>query len=273
MRIGWTVGNSRVTFNSRKEIWFRWFPDEDFMLRGNRSRDRSGEGGARRVRHRDRGPAWHEVDDPVTVSAWQVLARAVAPERALHLLRNRGSAGDPRHLDKFGAIALLPERVGLFALDAGGTPTLLGEGRRIDAALKYSFDNVKDGGWHTDFDAAIDAGNGSSADGPGRDHVPRWPPHGSRRRTIQSGQRRRDDELLEDAIANGGFAFLAQDTPTNNAPLEPTTYQAPRADLVSFLTDGGGRGGRSPRVATELSRLKCLLKRSESMSRTWRRRP
>ena len=57
--------------------------------------------------------------------------------------------------------------------------------------------------------------------------------------------------LLDDAVANGAFAFLRQDTATNNTPHEPTPYQSPRADLVGIPADGCRRRERCARVATD----------------------
>ena len=105
----------------------------------------------------------------------------------------------------------------------------------IDASLRYSFANVQEGGWHTDFDAAVAAGMGlriSDEAMVDRALGAAW--------VIAVGLSAADGaaavtELVDDAVANGAFAFLQQDTATNNTPGHPTSYQAPRSDLLAFL--------------------------------------
>ena len=231
----WDPARARVTFRTRRELWFRWFPDEDFTLHGVAPEEPDEAAALAEFDAAVAGRPWYTLTDPAVASAWQVLARAVAPERALHLLRRRGEPGDPGHLEALGRIALLPERVALFALDDQGAPASIGEGRPIDPALRYSMASVQPGGWHTDFDAALEAGMGlrlAQSDAIQRALDAQW--------IIAVGISKGDGAaamttLIDDALANGGFAFLQQDTPTNNTPDEPTPYQAPSADLLSFL--------------------------------------
>ena len=223
-----------VTFTTQRQIWFRWYPDEDFTLHGIAP---PSEGEIDALKRFDRSlgsKMWHALDDPDVVSAWQTLSREIAPERALHLIRHRGDPGDPKHLEALGTITLLPEKVALFALGPTGPPSLLGEGKAIDPKLHYSLANVQEGGWHTDFDAALDAGMGLrlTGDAVQRALAASW--------IIAVGIAKGSgatamNTLLKDAVANGAFAFLRQDTPTNNTPSEPTPYQVPRANLMTFL--------------------------------------
>src|SRR5206468_377382 len=74
----WTLGSAKVTFKSRKEIWFRWFPDEDFMLRGIAPADVSESAALAAFDAAIDGRPWHRLNDPEVVSAWQVLSLAVA---------------------------------------------------------------------------------------------------------------------------------------------------------------------------------------------------
>lgn len=231
----WHLDATRVTLRARREIWFRWYPDEDFSLHGVAPISQAESEALARFDEARGGKSWYELDAAAVVSAWQTLSRDVAPDRALHLIRHRDEPGDPNYLDALGRIALLPKRVALFALDAGGAVSLLAEGGAIDPELRYSMANVQEGGWHTDFDAALAAGMGLRlAD---QAQVKRaldasW--------IIAVGLSEADGAaamtgFLDDALANGAFAFLRQDSPTNNTPHEPTPHQSPRADLLAFL--------------------------------------
>ena len=223
-----------VTFTTQRQIWFRWYPDEDFTLHGVAPPTKEETQAIKRFDASIGSKLWFSLDDPDVVSAWQTLSREMAPERALHLIRHRGDPGDPKFLEKLGKITLLPEKVALFALGTSGPPVLLGEGKAIDPALRYSLANVQQGGWHTDFNAALDAGMGLRLTGNAVQTAldASW--------IIAVGLAKEAgatamNTLLADAVANGAFAFLQQDTPTNNTPNEPTPYQTPRANLLAFL--------------------------------------
>lgn len=226
---------TNVTFTTRREIWFRWYPDEDFALHGIAPITQIESDALARFDESRAGKPWYDLNDAAVVSAWQTLSRDLAPERALHLIRHRDQPGDPDHLSALGRIAMLPDRVSLFVRDADGSVSLLAEGTPIDSELRYSMANVQAGGWHTDFDAALKAGMGLRVVDNGavnRVLAAEW--------IIAVGLSKADGAaalttLIDDAVANGAFAFLRQDTPTNNTPHEPTTYQSSRADLVSFL--------------------------------------
>jgi hypothetical protein len=230
----WRLGAARATFQ-RREIWFRWFPDDDFSLRGIAPPSEQENEALARFEAACAGKPWHAVDDAAVISAWQVLSREVAPERAMHLIRHRGEPGDPNFLDAAGKMTLLPEKVALFALDAAGAATLLGESRAIDPALRYSIAALRPGGWLTDFDVALNAGMGLRLvdnAAVSRALAASW--------IVAVGLSKEDGAaamttLTNDAVANGAFAFLPQDTPTNNAPHAPTPYKTPRADLLGFL--------------------------------------
>ncbi len=227
---------ANVTFQAQRQIWFRWYPDEDFALHGVAPATDGELATLARFDAAITGHTWHALDQPAVVSAWQVLSREMAPERALYLLRHRTESGDPHHLDVIGTIPLLPEKVALFGLFGSGDPVLLGEGSTIDPAVaRYSVGNLQQGGWHTDFDAAIKAGMALRLTAPeavSRALEASW--------IIAVGVSKQNGTtamttLLRDAIANGAFAFVPQDTATNNTPGEPTTYRSSRADLIGFL--------------------------------------
>jgi hypothetical protein len=231
----WRLDATEVTFNTRREIWFRWYPDDDFSLRGIAPPTEAESAALGRFDAACAGKPWHALDDAAVVSAWQACSREVEPERALHLLRHRADPGDPNYLQKIGQVALLPEKVALFALDEAGSASLLAEGSMIDPALRYSFKELQSGGWMTDFDVALKAGMGlrlSAASAVTKALGAAW--------IIAVGICTDDGAsalttLIDDAVANGGFAFLPQDTPTNNTPQTPTSYRTPRADLLGFL--------------------------------------
>lgn len=222
------------------EIWFRWFPDDDFSLRGIAPPTEQELAALARFDSSIAGKAWHDVGDATVVAAWQALAREVEPERALHLIRNRGESGDPNHLDALGKISLLPEKVALFGLNSDGAATLLGEGALIDPELRYSFAALQPGGWLADFEVAVTAGMGvriTNGAAVANALSSRW--------IVAVGIS--SDEgvaavtsLIDDAVANGAFAFLPQDTPTNNTPHAPTPYRTPHTDLVGFLQTAAG---------------------------------
>src|SRR5207237_4443726 len=96
---------------TQREIWFRWFPDDDFALRGVAPEIAEESAALARFDAAAAGKPWHALDDAAVVSAWQALSREMAPDRALHLLRHRGVPGDPDFLRALGRMALLPERV------------------------------------------------------------------------------------------------------------------------------------------------------------------
>ena len=135
-----------------------------------------------------------------------------------------------------GTIPLLPEKVVLFGLFGSGEPVLLGEAGPIDpAVVRYTVGNLRQGGWHTDFDAAIKAGMALRLTAPeavSRALEASWIIAVGL--TTQNGTTAMTT-LLRDSIANGAFAFVPQDTATNNTPGEPTPYRSSRADLIGFL--------------------------------------
>ena len=98
----WRLDATTVRFNTQRQIWFRWFPDDAFALRGIAPPTEQELAAIARFDSACAGKPWHAVDDAVVVSAWQTLSREVEAERALHLIRHRGDSGDPDHLDVTG---------------------------------------------------------------------------------------------------------------------------------------------------------------------------
>jgi len=232
----WTLAPSQLVLKDRREIWFRWFPDDSFALRGVAPATAAEQDALARFAAASGGGAWTAIEQPAVMSAWQALSREMAPERALFLLRNPGG-GDPDFLKSQGKIAMAPNAVALFAYKAGSGLTALGHGDKIDAGLRYVMSAMQPGGWLTDFDAALKAGMGMRLVDPAKVTAALaadW--------IIAVGLSAEDgaaafQTLLTDRIASGDFAFLPQDTPTNNAPGQPTPYKPPRADLGAFLRE------------------------------------
>ena len=224
-----------LALNAHPEIWFRWFPEDDFAQRGvappsdEETRALAAFNGAIGSR------LWYDATDATVVSAWQTLVRTIAPERAVYLLRNGTAAGDPQWANDIGKITSLPAQVSLFAIAPNGTVTALGSGAQI-SDVRYSPDALQDDGWLTNFDVALSKGMGcriSDAALVQAALAADW--------IVATGLSASADiasafsELLADAIANGEFEFLDQDVPTNNSGRTPSSLTDPRADLPAFL--------------------------------------
>jgi hypothetical protein len=223
-----------LALRTHQEIWFRWFPEDDFSQRGvEPARDEEARAlVAFKTAIGDK--PWHDAADAVVVSAWQTLVRTVAPERAVYLLRTGAAAGDPEWEKNMGQIALLPAHVTVFAIGQNGAVTALGSGAPI-ADVRYTPDALQDGGWLTNFDAALSKGMGCRVTDPALVQAAlaaEW--------IVATGLASADaaapfSTLLSDAIANGAFEFLDQDTPTNNSGRTPAGLTDPRKDIPAFL--------------------------------------
>jgi hypothetical protein len=172
--------------------------------------------------------------DTTVVSAWQALVRTVAPSRALHLLRNRTAVGDPQWAARVGHMALLPSRVTIFAVASNRTVTPLVSGSSIDD-IRYTPEALQDPGWLTNFDVAISKGMGCRLTDPqlvstalAADWIVAV---GITNDTAPDAL----SALMTDAIANGSFEFLDQETPTNNSTGTSSGLAQPRADIPAFL--------------------------------------
>lgn len=242
-----------VRRQTRKVIRFRWYPGEDFA-EGGVTPIMAHEAAALEVFNATlaavQGPGapphWYDPASPVATAAWQVLVRAVRPARALHFLRNPELAQVQSEPDattaaasRAGRIAMLPAQVVLFAVQADGTIAEIGRGGPVADDVRYDSDALNDGTWLIDFDAAV--GKGMACRIVDADKIAlalgaqtRW--------VVAVGLHVGDakaevDALLRDAIANGNFAFLPQDTATNNTPGNPTLATDPRNDIPAFLAD------------------------------------
>jgi hypothetical protein len=222
---------------SGAEIWFRWYFDESFAERGMPPPSDDERPLVAAFDVAVGGRRWWEVDDPVVAAAWSRLAAQLGAPRALHLLRSRGAPADADWEKRIGRITALPARVGLFALDAAGAATPLGEGAPVPADLSYTPEALVAGGWLADFDAAVTAGMGLRITDPQRVAAAL-----AARFVVAVGLHAEDaragmGRLLRDAVANGAFGFLAQDTPTNNSVRARAPAIGGRRDPVAFLRD------------------------------------
>jgi hypothetical protein len=224
-----------VPVDAGSQIWFRWFFDDGFAERGVQPITDNERRAVAAFEAAVGGRRWWRADDAVVAGAWSLLAAHVGPARALHLLRSRGAPAETDWEQRVGRITLLPARVGLFALDDGGLVTPLGEGAPVPADLRYTPDALAPGGWLVDFDAALAAGMGLRLTDPqlvtaalDADWLVAI---GLHTENAKSGMAR----LLRDAVANGTFGFLDQDTPTNNSSQDRPPAIDGRRDPVAFL--------------------------------------
>jgi len=229
------LSTAEVALPAGTQIWFRWYFDDGFAERGVRPPGPAELAGVARFDAAIDGRAWWNADDPVVAGAWTQLAARLGPARALHLLRDRGGSGDPDWTDRVGRIAVLPDRVGLFAVDAAGTVSALGEGSPVAGELRYTPEALAPGGWLVDFEAAVAAGMGLRITDPDRvtaAAAARW--------LVAVGLHPDNPkpalrDLLLDAVANGTFGLLDQDTPTNNSTRARPPALDGRTEPLEFL--------------------------------------
>ena len=220
----------------RREIWFRWLPDEPFSHEGVAPASPEEQAAlAAFLGAVEAGTNWFDVSNPGVVTAWQTFAATVGVYRGVHLVRTGGAFADEDLATASGRIIGLPRHISLFGL-TGTTATLLGEGRPISDDLRYTPAALGAGDWLTDFPAAIGAGMGVKVTEPSRVAAAldaRW--------VIAVGIRDGDatevvESYLRDAIANGNVELLEQDSPTNNSENARTPYDVVARDPVAALT-------------------------------------
>lgn len=228
----------------RDELWIRWYPDENFALRGVQPAS-TVELAALAAFDAALGsrPWWTAGESPETAAAWLAFATLVGPARAVALKRNAAVGTDVDPAQQIGRIAGLPNQVALFAQTAGKM-TQIGVGVAIPSGddlnpseVRYTPSALQPDGWLTNFDRAVALGMGikiadaaalkaakeadwliaiglSGAQGPAEMTA-----------------------LLNDAIANASFAVLPQDTPTNNTASAKSGYSKLQTDALAYLTD------------------------------------
>lgn len=231
---------------AQEQLWLRWYPDSDFARSGIAAPTAEELAALDVFRAAVGAAAWWDSTSPDISSAWQTLTGAVGPARALHLIRP--AMPSAKADDELGRITALPRRIVVFAL-TGGKAEVVAEGAAIPpngtarSEVNYTQQALEPGGWLASFDRAVQVGMGVRVTDPARialaeqaDWIVAVGVNGSDARTEL-------DALFADGIANGNFAFLRQDTPTNNTLGERTPYRRWRDDPVDFLT-----------VATDLER-------------------
>jgi hypothetical protein len=225
---------NELSLPSRKEIWFRWFPEDDFAERGIAPPSDEEREALAAFSASTAGKPWYDAADAAVVSAWQTLVRVVAPARAVHLLRNQGAAGDPQWAARVGRIAALPKRVAIFGVAADYSLTALAVGAAI-ADVRYTPEALQNTGWLTNFDVAISRGMGcriTDARMVAAALAAEWIVAVG----LAEGEAPDDiSALLNDAVVNGTFEFLDQDTPTNNSGRTRSALSGQRADIPAFL--------------------------------------
>lgn len=226
----------RETTTEQREIWFRWLPDEPFALEGVEaaSAEEQAALAAFLAAVDDAGADWFDADNPTMAAAWQAYASAVGVHRGVHLVRSGGSVVDDDLETAMGRLVGLPDRVSLFAL-TGTSLTLLGSGEPVQDELRYTPAALGAGHWLTSFPDAIGAGMGVKLTDPSRVSAALdadW--------VIAVGIGDGDatdvvESYLRDAIANGNFELLEQDTPTNNSDAARTRYDLVPRDAIAAL--------------------------------------
>jgi hypothetical protein len=214
----------KSTAITEQQIWFRWYPDDNFSETGVREASAQEQAFLKEHSVLLGTEKWWDMNKPQARNAWLSLAAALGPQRALHLLRHPANAslgGDARA----GRIVALPQNVALFA-SKDGVISSLGTGKDIPAnktersKVSYSFEAVESGGWLCDFTSALELGMGLIVSDPVKVQLATaadWIIA-----TGISGEKgqKEIEAFLKDQIANGKFELLEQDSPTNNSPGE-----------------------------------------------------
>jgi hypothetical protein len=231
-----TVRNAPLA--AGRQIWFRWYFDDGFAERGVQPITPGERPALAAFEAAIGGRRWWKADDPVVAGAWSHLATRVGPARALHLLRSRGAPTEPDWEQRVGRMAVPPARVALFGVDATGTATALGVGADVPDDVRYTPDALVPGGFLVDFDAAVAAGMGLRLADPqlvdAALHAAWLVAVGVHPGDARQGLRR----LFRDAVANGTFGFLDQDTPTNNSARGRAPDLDGHREPVAFLRAG-----------------------------------
>jgi hypothetical protein len=263
MRLEYRVverGRPRQSKMTRKvgpdtEVLFRWYFDDSFAESGIAPPTDSEARALADALATLGGHRWFDVDAAGVSAAFEALARVTSPARAVHLLRSAGARQDAAWERSIGTIAARPAAVALYAyLD--GDVSILATGAPIPRDLSYGGELLDPSHWMFDFAAAAQRGMGvriTDADlvaaALGADWILAVGLHpGDAAASLE--------RLVVDGVANGSFAFLRQDTPTNNG-VDLTSHELdPGADLRRFHADAseGERGLHGParRAASDL---------------------
>ena len=244
-------------------IAFRWFPDDGFAEDGIEPPEDEERAAVEEAVAALDGRDWWDVDDEDVLGIVSHLADEVGAIRAVHLLRHRDDAPDTT--SRAGRIALLPERVTLFAVTDDEVRELA-VGEPI-TSFSYGDDLFADDSWFVDLDAVVERGMGVRLTEPDTVNAAveaEW--------IVAVGLHADDavddvERLITDGIATGRFAFLRQDAATNDGDGTAGHELAPGSDLPRFLTDAsaheqGLHDGGSGRSAGTLAEALGLAPRA-----------
>ena len=249
-------------------LLMRWYPDENFSEKGVAEPNDEELIALEELNTTLGGKNWWDTEDMVVSAAWQSFAAEVGSARAVHLKRTEGGADNPDWEQRIGRISALPERVAIFGI-VGGSPTLLSTGKLIppnhsDSRSPVSYTPEALGGsgnnektWLNSFNEAIKQGMAVKITTKGKVALAKsadWiVAVGLHHLASTDGTGALDtssseiEAMLKGRIANGEFAFLAQDSNTNNIPNQPTEYRQFESDVLSFTlkTTASERGAFS----------------------------
>ncbi len=220
-----------LELKNRTEIWMRWYPDDSFAESGLAPASERETEALEAFLDHPQSRSWPRLAEGEMTALWAELVAVAGEARAVHLMRTYGATEDPLWESRIGRITGLPGQVSVFALHKGDL-TEIGRGNPVPpntdwggGLVSYAPAVVGDGSWMSDFHTALQLGMGLKLRDP---------------TTVElalaadwlicvgiSGENGREEleKLLADKIADGGFEFLHQDTPTNNTPDAPAGAQ------------------------------------------------
>lgn len=255
---GKSTSFTNAKLKSVEELWVRWYPEENFAEQGVAPPTPEETAAKTAFQAAIGGRDWWDLSDAGVSAEWQNFARAVGPFRAVHLMR--GGEGDGDYPERIGRIAALPRKVELFASEDNKL-TKLGEGAPIPpnsssvtSAVAYTPAAADPGGWLVDFEAAVGVGMGMKLTDPEAIRAAKaadWIIAVGLAGSTGQGD---VQALIGGHIANGAFAVLPQDAPTNNTPDAPSHLARPEGDLTAFTPRASAleRGAHSPGDAADL---------------------
>lgn len=226
-----------------EQLWIRWYPDENFAETGIAPPTET-ERSALAALNAALGttPWWRAGETAAAATAWQAFVAVVGAVRGVHLKRTEHAPppGDPAL--RIGRIAALPAKVQIFALTQDKV-ALIGEGRPIPpngaspSDVRYTPDALQQDGWLVNFARAVNLGMGVKITDKAMVEAAKqadW--------IIAVGLSEGDGAtevgaLLTDRIATGGFAVVAQDTPTNATAGGRTGYTKAQTSPLDYLKD------------------------------------
>ena len=216
-----------------REIWWRWFPDDPFAAQGVPPTSEAETDAVARFRNAIGSSSWWDVTKPEVCAAFAALAQQIGAWRALHLLRGP-QAASANWEQNIGKIAVLPERVALYAL-AGHQLTELGVGAPVSADLRLSPAQLRPGGWLVDFTVAVEQGMGLRLREAAKVTAAfnaDW--------IVAIGLGAGDatsalERFLADASANGNVELVTPGTTTNRVAWRPPAFEREPADAAAFL--------------------------------------